>query len=144
MQEKTRREEIKAAKRRSRRRRELRQRRNQSGLPRWFIYVTYAMAFFFCLVASTMIILYGIVFEPAVARAWLFSSMLAAFMEVFVNQPAQIAALVTLKEKVVGEMKAFKDRQKKAKELHQDKETITSKKSRFALQMKTKFNLRGK
>eukprot|EP00951_Prasinocladus_malaysianus_P026692 scaffold237470_cov48-Prasinocladus_malaysianus.AAC.1 len=63
-----------------------------------------------------MIILYGIYFEPAVARAWLLSSVLSAFLEIFVQQPVKIVALTTLKERVRQEIQAFKDRKKRLKE----------------------------
>ena len=63
-----------------------------------------------------MIMLYGIMFEPAVARAWLLSSLFAAFMEIFVQQPIKIAGLTVLKERVKAEIAAFKRRQKKKKE----------------------------
>jgi len=115
---KTKREEQRAARRRARRRQALKRRQRSTGLPRWFIYVTYVMAFAFCSVASLMIILYGLYFEPAVARAWLLSSVFAACVEIFVQQPVKIAALTTLKERVKREVQAFKDRKKKAKEEH--------------------------
>jgi len=40
------------------------------GLPRWFIYVAYVLSFAFCAVAAFFMMLYGITFEPPVARAW--------------------------------------------------------------------------
>lgn len=126
--------------RRRRKRKEIKQRRNQTGLPRWFIYVTYFMAFAFCCVASLMIMLYGIKFEPAVARAWLLSSLFSAFIEIFVQQPVKIAGFAVLKERIKAEVRAFKDRNKKAK-LTLEEETLPRKKSRFASQFKTNFNV---
>ena len=60
------------------------------GLPRWFIYVTYAVAFLFCAACTYMITLFGLAFEPAISRAWLLSSMFAIFLELFVTNPLSL------------------------------------------------------
>lgn len=128
-----------AAKRRSKKRQDIRNRRKKKGLPRWFIYITYVMAFAFCCVSSIMIMLYGITFEPAVARAWLLSSLFAAFMEIFVQQPIKIAGLTVLKERVKAEIAAFKRRQKKKKEGLEEIGS-TDKKDVFRDAIKTTFD----
>ena len=61
-----------------------------TGLPRWFIYVTYTVAFLFCAACTYMITLFGLAFEPAISRAWLLSSMFAIFLELFVTNPLSL------------------------------------------------------
>ena len=62
------------------------------GLPRWFIYVIYVGTFLFVMAASYFIMLNGLIFEPAVSRAWLLSSAFALFMELCVQDPVKISA----------------------------------------------------
>ena len=50
-------------------------------------------AFVFCAVASLMIVLYGLTFEPSIGRAWLLSSMLGITVEFFVQDPLRVCAL---------------------------------------------------
>ena len=69
------------------------------GLPRWCIYLVYAGAFLFCAIASLMICLYGLTFEPSIGRAWLLSSMLSIFVEFFVQDPLRVCALATITKK---------------------------------------------
>jgi len=71
-------------------RRRKKRREAPTGLPRWFIYVTYAVAFIFCAACSYMIMLFGLAFEPAISRAWLLSSMFAIFLELFVTNPLSL------------------------------------------------------
>lgn len=71
--------------RRAERRRQMRDRRLRRGLPRWFIWPTYILCGIFCAVAIWFIILYGLSFPPAIARAWLLSSLFAVFVELFVQ-----------------------------------------------------------
>ena len=68
-------------------------RNKQKGLPRWCIYLVYAGAFLFCMVASLMIVLYGLTFEPSIGRAWLLSSMLGITVEFFVQDPLRVCVL---------------------------------------------------
>ena len=69
------------------------------GLPRWCIYLVCAGAFLFCAIASLMICLYGLTFEPSIGRAWLLSSMLSIFVEFFVQDPLRVCALATITKK---------------------------------------------
>ena len=87
-----------------------------------------------------MIMLYGISFEPAVARAWLLSSLFSAFMEIFVQQPVKIASLTVLKERVKAEVSAFKRRQKRAKDKLEDDKRSGDKKDVFRSAIKTNFS----
>ena len=61
-----------------------------TGLPRWFIYVTYTVAFLCCAACTYMITLFGLAFEPAISRAWLLSSMFVIFLELFVTNPLSL------------------------------------------------------
>jgi len=94
------------------RRRKLRERKRRSkqGLPRWCIYIAYAFSFVFCAFSSFMIVYFGLVFEPAVSRAWLLSSIFSLMVEFFVTDPAKIAALGVVKTRIQLEMAAFKQR----------------------------------
>jgi hypothetical protein len=116
----------------------------KKGLPRWFIYITYVMAFAFCCVSAIMIMLYGISFEPAVSRAWLLSSLFSAFIEIFIQQPVKIAGFSVLKERVKAEIAAFKRRQKKAKEEFADGVRSRDKKDVFRDAIKTTFEAKPK
>jgi len=83
--------------RRRRRKREMKRkglsgRGGPKGLPRWFIYIIYVGTFVFVMAASYFIMLYGLIFEPAIGRAWLLSAAFALFMELCVQDPVKISA----------------------------------------------------
>ena len=84
----------------------------KGGLPRWFIYVVYASCFIFCAIASWFTILYGLMFEPAIGRAWLLSSTFAIFIEMFVQDPIKIALKVTILRKLKNTLKSGKKSKK--------------------------------
>eukprot|EP00898_Chlorokybus_atmophyticus_P004169 jgi/Chlat1/4753/Chrsp308S04739 len=85
-------------------------RRKRQGLPRWFVYFAYAGALGFCALCSYFIMLYGLVFEPSVARAWLLSALLSLVLEMFLQDPAKIAALALLKDHFKAWLHGVKDR----------------------------------
>lgn len=82
----------------------------RKGLPRWFIYVAYAGAFAWCMASAWYIIIYGLFFEPPVARAWLLSSIFSLMMDFFVMDPVKIAALGVVKARLMAELIEFKKR----------------------------------
>jgi hypothetical protein len=53
---------------------------------------------------------FGLVFEPAVARAWLLSSILSLVLEFFLTDPAKIAALGVVKTRIEMEISAYKEK----------------------------------
>mmetsp|Transcript_2295 Transcript_2295/g.8381 ORF Transcript_2295/g.8381 Transcript_2295/m.8381 type:complete len:134 (-) Transcript_2295:126-527(-) len=110
-----------------------------SGLPRWFIYVTYFVTFSFVMVMGFQIIMFGLFFEPAVGRAWLLSSLFASFMEVFVQDPLKIAATGVVKTRLELELAA-----RKAKARRQALEGIADPVEAFEAKRKLQQELSGK
>jgi len=82
------------------RRKLLRDRRLRRGLPRWFIWPTYVLCFLFILASIYMIILYGLSFPPAIARAWLLSSLFSVFVELFIQDPIRVLFVSYMKARV--------------------------------------------
>eukprot|EP00854_Cymbomonas_tetramitiformis_P000561 gene561-957_t len=109
--------EAKEKEARQRRRRRAKQRgklgsaaSKRKGLPRWFIYVAYIGAFAWCMASAWYIIIYGLFFEPPVARAWLLSSIFSLMMDFFVMDPVKIAAVGVVKARLMTELIEFKKR----------------------------------
>jgi len=95
-----------------RRRKKMRERRakQKKGLPRWFIYVAYFFSFTFCAFCSLLIMMFGLFFEPAVARAWLLSSIFSLAIEFFIQDPVKLAAMKVLKTRLKNEWNEAKQR----------------------------------
>ena len=97
-----------------RKRKKARRHAGKKGLPRWFIYVAYALSFTFCAVAAFFMMLYGIAFEPPVARAWLLSGGLSVLLEMFVQDPLKISGLGVIQARIQEELdKSRKRREQK-------------------------------
>ena len=90
--------------RRALRRKQLKERKLKRGLPRWFIYPTYVLAGLFSLISVYFIILYGLLFPPAVARAWLLSSFFSTVTGLFLQDPLRILIMTWITMKL-AEMK---------------------------------------
>ena len=55
------------------------------------------------------------VFEPAVARAWLLSSLFSLVLEFFLTDPAKIAVLGVVKTRIEMEIGAYRDKKVRAR-----------------------------
>eukprot|EP00899_Mesostigma_viride_P025127 jgi/Mesvir1/579/Mv02023-RA.3 len=91
------------------RRRKLKQmQKSRKGLPRWFIYVAYAGCFLFCAFCCYFIVLYALVFEPPITRAWLLAAALSLVIEVFLCDPLKNVAIASLKARVKQRMREYR------------------------------------
>jgi len=92
---------------RQRRKEALLRKKRGWGLPRWVIYVGYLLAMAYCAYASMIIITYGIIFEPAISRAWLLSSIFSLILEVFIQDPANIAIMGVVQHRIMEEIEVM-------------------------------------
>jgi hypothetical protein len=72
--------------------------------------VAYFCSFVTCMFCSCCIVYFGLVFEPAVARAWLLSSLFSLVLEFFLTDPAKIAVLGVVKTRIEMEIGAYRDK----------------------------------
>jgi hypothetical protein len=66
-------------------------------------------------VAAFFMMLYGITFEPPVARAWLLSGGLSVLLEMFLQDPVKIAGMGIVDARIkeeLGKIKAKKEQKR--------------------------------
>ncbi|KAK2546861.1 Polycystic kidney disease protein 1-like 2, partial [Acropora cervicornis] len=69
---------------------------SKGGLPHWFVYVAYVIAFVATCVPATFVIMYGMQFGPEKSAQWLMSMSISFLQDVLLMQPVKVFALATL------------------------------------------------
>ena len=69
---------------------------SKGGLPHWFVYVAYVVAFVATCVPATFVIMYGMQFGPEKSAQWLMSMSISFLQDVLLMQPVKVFALATL------------------------------------------------
>ena len=69
---------------------------SKGGLPHWFVYVAYVVAFFATCVPATFVIMYGMQFGPQTSAQWLMSMSISFLQDVLLMQPVKVFVLATL------------------------------------------------
>jgi len=68
----------------------------KKGLPHWFVYVAYAIAFLTVATSASFVIIYGMVFGPEKSAQWLSSMTVSFLQDVLLTQPVKVFLLAML------------------------------------------------
>ena len=67
----------------------------QPGLPHWFVYIAYGLAFVATCASASFVVMYGMEFGPEKSAQWLMSMSISFLQDVLLNQPIKVFALAT-------------------------------------------------
>ena len=68
----------------------------KKGLPHWFVYVAYGIAFLTVVTSGSFVVMYGMEFGSDKSAAWLSSMTISFLQDILLNQPIKVFALATL------------------------------------------------
>ena len=68
----------------------------KKGLPHWFVYVAYGIAFLTVVTSGSFVVMYGMQFGSDKSAAWLSSMTISFLQDILLNQPIKVFALATL------------------------------------------------
>ena len=68
----------------------------KKGLPHWFVYVAYGIAFLAVVTSGSFVVMYGMEFGSDKSAAWLSSMTISFLQDILLNQPIKVFALATL------------------------------------------------